>query len=105
MKSLAEFKREIAIGNKIQLVKLEEQNGETFGEVAIPEKLQGVRTVSYKDTTGFYLKQASDISNKKGSFCGYPKSANLAYDNNHFEIVERDNKGNIWQKRVYEILS
>lgn len=110
-KTLADFKRDIDTGMHIEYVKLEERlysnvtmdyEGE-FIERPIPEKMQGVRYVSYKDTTGFYLKRPDDKS-AKGSFCGYPKASELEYDGDTFTITEVG-RTKAWQRRHYKIIS
>lgn len=109
-KSLAQFKRDIATGLHIEYVQCKERRfdyerdthaGEWY-DVPVPEKLQGVRYVSYVDTTGFYLKKADDKS-IRGSFCGFPKADNLAYAGDTFTIVEKAKNGEPYQMRSYLI--
>jgi len=93
MKStLAQFKRDINIGDEIIVTSVmhREYATQELVSIDIPEKLQGYRKVTYKDTTGFYLKKESDTSNRKGSFCGYPQASELEYykESNTFIITD-----------------
>jgi hypothetical protein len=64
-----------------------------------------LRLVTYKDTTGFYLKAVDyDSNHKRGSFCGYPKAEQLEYIDNYSIITEKNQDGYIWQKRYYQII-
>lgn len=73
-KTLADFKRDINIGDKLQVIEILEDHMQSgLVSIEIPEKLKPLRIVSYKDTTGFYLKtDAQEV--RRGSFCGYPKA-------------------------------
>lgn len=111
MKTLSEFKRDIDTGMHIEYVQCMERvydsikqthTGEWI-ERPIPEKISGVRYVSYKDTTGFYLKRADDKS-QRGSFCGWPKASDLAYTGDTFTIVEKAKDGEPYQMRSYNII-
>lgn len=111
MRTLAEFKRAIHTGMEIELVRMEERpysdelraHAGDYRDVVIAEKLRGPRYVSYVDTTGFYLKRSDDKS-IKGSFCGFPKAAQLAYSGPAFIITEVDSRGDEFQKRHYKIV-
>lgn len=103
-KTLADFKRDINIGDKLQLIEiLEDHLQKGLVSIEIPEKLKPLRIVSYKDTTGFYLKTDAQATGK-GSFCNYPKANDLTYKDDTFTIVEKDSNGNIWQERTYKII-
>lgn len=103
-KTLADFKREINTGDKLQIIEILEDHLENgLVSIEIPEKLKPVRTVSYKDTTGFYLKVDPQPTGK-GSFCNYPKASDLTYTGDTFTIAEKDSRGNIWQERTYKII-
>lgn len=103
-KTLADLKRDINIGDKLQLIEMLEDHAQTgLVSIEIPEKLKPVRTVSYKDTTGFYLK-ADTQTTGKGSFFGYPKATDMTYNLSYITITERDTQGNIWQKRIYQLI-
>ena len=118
MKTLAEFKRDIQIGTKIQCTGIEEakisqdwQGGNLsnapYGALQIipmPEKMQPMRTVTYKDTTGFYLS-ATPNDGKRGSYCQYPKAKELFYDGTIFNITEYTKNGQPWQRRHYTIVN
>lgn len=110
MKTLAEFKRAIHTGMEIELMRQEERkysdelrvpDGE-YKDVPVSAFKAGVRYVSHVDTTGFYLKHSDDKS-KRGSFCGFPKAADLAYNGDEFTITERMH-GVEFQKRHYKIV-
>lgn len=111
-KTLAQLKRDIATGRHIEYIQCKERvfdyQRDTYTgqwhEVPIPEKMQGVRYVSHVDTTGFYLKQPHDKS-ERGSFCGYPKADDVAYIGESFVIVERAKNGEPYQMRSYRIIS
>lgn len=95
-KTLADFKRDIDTGLHIEYVKNEERafNYEkhthegAFHPTEIPDRMRGIRFVSYVDTTGFYLKKKDDITTR-GSFCGFPKATDLQYDGENFTITDR----------------
>lgn len=111
MRTLAEFKRAIHTGMEIECVRFETRawNAETnrhggeFYDIPLSEKLIGARYVSHVDTTGFYLKQPQDKS-KKGSFCGFPKAADLAYNGHEFVITDRTSRGDECSRRHYKIV-
>lgn len=115
--TLADLKRDIVPG--VQLIQSEryearplpDQWGNTsnfkYGElvqVAIPEKLQGVRTVTYKDTTGFYLN-ATPEDGTRGSYLSYPKAKELEYTNDGFTVTSYTAAGYPWLKMVYKIVA
>lgn len=111
-KTLAGFKRGIEVSQAIELVRYQQKrfssveqryDGQFFND-PIPEKMQGVRYVSYKDTTGFYLKRTDDKS-QRGSFCGYPKAGELEYDGDTFTITEVDRHGTAYEKRTYKLIN
>ena len=108
-KTLADFKRDIIIGGTVELIEyLDATTNDT-----VPEKLRGVRVITHKDTTGFYLRPINDSRNTtRGSFCGYPKASALSYSGDTFVITERypddmmgDNAGKIYQRRTYRVLA
>lgn len=110
-KTLAQFKRDITTGTHIEAIKFEERPwsneargfvGE-FREVPIAEKIAGVRYVSHKDTTGFYMKRPEDKS-VKGSFCAWPKAAELEFDGDTFSIVDVERDGTPSMRRTYKIV-
>lgn len=117
MQTLAQLKRDILPGTKIEQVAryearpLPDQYGNTrnfkYGElqaVAIPEKLQGVRTVTHKDTTGFYMN-ATPEDGKRGSYLSYPKAAELEYSNDTFTVTAYTAINEPWLKMVYRIIT
>lgn len=102
-KTLAEFKREICIGQKVRQVERYERDPR-FGSlvaVPVPEKIAGPRVVTYKDTTGIYL----NYEGKEGrrSFLAYPKASDLVFNSDAFTIIDRDTNGAEWLKMVYLI--
>lgn len=108
-KTLAQFRRDIDKGVHIEYVRLAErvnciEPDETkLIERPVPEERRGIRYVSYKDTTGFYLKKPNGPSTR-GSFCGWPKAANLTYVDDSFIIQEVNKRGEVTQKRFYNII-
>jgi len=80
MKTLKQFKQDIEIGNSIIVI---DYKSKTTNE--IPEKMKKIRFVSYKDTTGFYLKSIDDTT-KRGSYREWPKAKELQYNGNTFTI-------------------
>lgn len=111
MKTLADFKRAIQTGTEIEYVKCEErawsdQQLKHVGElypVRIADDKRGARYVSHKDTTGFYLKR-SDAKAIRGSFCGWPKAAELEYEGDQFIITDVSRDGEVYQRRYYKII-
>lgn len=110
MKTLSDLKRDIKVLDKIQLVKIEQGNYIERGlytplvEVAIKPAIAMLRRVTYKDTTGIYLKDVAINDMTKGSFCGWPKAKELEYNGDTFIINEYDTTGVLWQKRTYKII-
>ena len=116
-KTLADLKRDIQVGKQIYCNGIEEahvlntweggdMNDAPYSElftVPLKEKLQGTRTVTYKDTTGFYLSKTPE-DGKRGSFCNFPKASALQYDGRIFIITETNARGQIWQRRHYVIV-
>lgn len=105
MKTLKEFKNTIQEGTRIVCKGREEaridqnytgdMNNAPYGPlnvVPLNEKMQGTRTVTYKDTTGFYLN-ATPEDNKRGSFLGWPKASELETDGNVFTITCNSDRG------------
>lgn len=96
MKTLAQLKRDLNKGDKVEAIEYwEKRLGENIKR-EIPEKLQGIREVSYKDTTGWYFKQPD--SEKRGSFCEYPKASELVYIDDTFSIDDK------FGTRIYKII-
>lgn len=111
-KSLSQFKKDIQTGMHIEYIQNMERAFDSvkhthMGEwyrTELPERIQGVRYVSYKDTTGFYLKKSADTS-ERGSFCGWPKANELAYFDDTFTIIDYANNGEPYQMRTYKIIT
>lgn len=112
MKTLTDLKRAVQVSACIECIKIEEKmwndnvqdhTGEWI-TMPIHEKMQGKRYVSYKDTTGFYLKRADDKS-ARGSHCSWPKASELSYDGDVFTITGKTSKGSEWQRRTYKIIN
>jgi|GEM_PF-5292659 len=102
-KTLAQLKRDIHVGQKITLTGYRDIYNERMNRFGIPEKMQGERTVTHKDTTGFYMNSTPD-DGKRGSFCGYPTALSLEYIDDTFIITERHHDSNeIIQVRTYTI--
>lgn len=110
MKTLAQLKRDLKIGDTIEVVEIKEArylgNDENsqflYGEmlpVEVKEKMQGPRRITKIDTTGFYLSK----DNTRGNFCGYPKASELEYIDNVFIVIEKTDEGITWQTRKYII--
>ena len=105
-KTLADLKRDIAIGNSIELIEYLDATTQD----QIPEKLKGIRYVTKVDTTGFYLNPTPE-DGKRGSKCDYPKASNLSYVGDTFTISEHypydmnsPLAGKLYQKRTYRVL-
>lgn len=96
MKTLAQLKRDLNIGDKVKVLEVwERRKGENV-KIDLPEKMQEVREVSYKDTTGWYFKRKDDTS--RGSFCDYPKASELVYTDDTFSIDDK------YGTRIYKII-
>ena len=95
MKTLAQLKRDLNIGDKVEMLEFwEKRQGENI-KVDIPKKLQGERIVSYKDTTGWYFKKPEQET--RGSYCEYPKASELVYTDDTFSIDDK------FGTRIYKI--
>lgn len=112
MKTLADFKREMIPGTRITCNGVEEagildqdfakMQREELRVVPLSEKMQGTRTITKADTTGFYLSHTPE-DGKRGSFCGFPKASELFYDGTVFTVTEKDHHGQVWQRRHYTV--
>ena len=80
-KTLAQFKRDIEIGDSMLVISYKNK----FTDKRPEKFIVKLGFVNYKDTTGFYLKRIDD-NRKKGSFLGWPKAKELHYENNIFTI-------------------
>ena len=105
-KTLADLKRDINPGCSIELIEYLDATTQD----QIPEKLKGIRYITKKDTTGFYLNPTPE-DGKRGSFCNFPKAGNLSYIGDTFVISEHyphDSMsplaGKLYQKRTYRLL-
>lgn len=110
MKTLADLKRALVPGTKLEHIYREDtvcdiDGNRTLTPVPIPEKLQGVRTITYTDTTGVYLSQTPE-DGKRGSFLGFPKASDLALEapDGTFTVLCRTEDGKIWLKMTYQII-
>ena len=95
MATLKQFKQDIELGDSIIVI---EYKSKTTNE--IPDKMKRLRFVSYKNTTGFYLKSIDDARDSKGSFIPYPKAKDLEYKDNIF-IISNDGLNTI----TYQIIN
>jgi hypothetical protein len=84
MKTLAQLKRDIEVGTDILCTRILATNGQ---EEELSERMRKLRQVSYKDTTGFYLRMLSDET--RGSFCEWPKARELHYEGDSFIITDK----------------
>ena len=96
--TIKEFKESIHVGDNILLTEYTQCSafGDALVSNEIPEKLKGMRFVTYKDTTGFYMKGIKDETNRRGSFCEWPKASELSVEGDTFTI------DNVWLKRTYQ---
>lgn len=113
MKTLAQLKRDIAPGMTLEIIEIMEapivewsnnsrEVSHIYGPleaVEIKEKIAGPRKVTKVDTTGFYLSK----DETRGSFCEWPKAAELEYTDNTFTVSETDQHGKVYQTRNYTI--
>lgn len=79
--TLKQFKDSIKIGDAILCTEYRDNFTQE-----VPEKMKKTRYVSYKDTTGFYMKGLEDRS--RGSFCGWPKASELTINGDYFTIKD-----------------
>lgn len=97
-----QFKQSINLGDQFLIVGYEDsRNNEPLQLVPVPEKMQGWRTVTYKDTTGFYLN-ATPEDGTRGSFCGWPKASELETVNANNFIISWIVDGKTIQRRHYQ---
>jgi hypothetical protein len=90
--NLKQFKAHINKGDNILMLSFTKD-----GQDIQVEKMKKMRTVSYKDTTGFYLRTPSEDG--RGSFCEWPKASDLTVDGAIFTI--QDSFG----VRTYQIIN
>ena len=90
--TLKQFKERISVGDNILMLSFTKNGQDIQGETQ-----KKLRTVSYKDTTGFYLKGSEDTT-KRGSFCEWPKASELEVQGDLFKITD------LYGERTYQII-
>lgn len=102
--TIAQFKRDIKVGARITCIGREEDRGPGTSLEVVPLKpaMQGTRTVTYIDTTGFYLN-ATPEDGTRGSFLGWPKSGQLERTGNAFHVNFTRADGSVWGRNYYTI--
>lgn len=100
---MKDFQKSIVVGDKIECISYlswrSSENGEELVDRGIPERLQGARTITYKDTTGFYMRGEKDTT-KRGSFCEWPKMRELNRSVDGLSFTITDGFG----KRSYKLI-
>lgn len=102
-KSLAQLKRDIKVGTKIELIEIREAWGknEVLEPVPIKERIAGIGEVVKVQTNGFYVQRPNAA---RPSFCDYPKAKHVTYEGDTFTIGWHHPKlDKIVQERVYKI--
>ena len=87
--TLKQFKEHIQVGDNILMLSFTKNGQDIQGE-----KQKKMRTVSYKDTTGFYMRELGEDG--RGSFCEWPKASELEVQGDIFKITD------IFGERVYQ---
>lgn len=98
-KTLAQFKQDIELGDSMIVI---EYKSKTTNE--IPDKMKRLRFVSYKDTTGFYLKSIDDARDSIGNFLKWPKAKELEYNGDTFTISNEYNTVTYQTISNYEVI-
>ena len=104
---LAQLKRDLRVGDKVQMIKMIHTIDGIPTEVAIRDKVAGIRTITLINTTGWYFANDEQMkAGNLGSWCEYPKSKDLHYfkEHNVFEIFDKEKNGIIWGVRTYKII-
>lgn len=95
MQTLAQLKKDIVPGLKIECTGFTWFNQDGTVTDGVPPKMQGVRTVESKNTVGFILN---------GSHFDWPKASELNYDGTFIKVSPRDANGRVFQTREYTII-
>lgn len=90
--TLKQFKDTIQVGDNIIMTGFTKDGQDIQKDI-----MKKMRTVSYKDTTGFYLKGIDDTTGR-GSFCQWPKASELQISGNVFVISDS------FGERIYQIM-
>ena len=99
---IKQFKESIKLGDKLLITGYEDTRGNNpLQLIPTPAKMQGWRTITYKDTTGFYLN-ATPEDGKRGSFCSWPKASDLQIVNSSNFIISWTVDGKTIQRRHYQ---
>jgi hypothetical protein len=80
--TLKQFKESIKIGDNLLMTSFVEGDKDLM-----TDKMTKMGFITYKDTTGFYIKRLGDTTNR-GSFCGWPKASELSLGQNTFTITD-----------------
>lgn len=96
MKNLAELKKTMVLGRRLEMLSINGQRPEPTSKVA------GVREVVAVQTNGVYLAPFEGSKNR--SWFEFPKAANLdIHTSKHFTITDTTKTGEVWCKREYLI--
>lgn len=93
-KTVSEFKKILAVGDKLHCIFHMEFAGRTpEGQIIYKDKDRGVREVSIKQTNSFALKTMRTDGETQDNWCNYPKASEAKVENNVLTVFEtqRDN--------------
>ena len=94
MKNLADLKRKMILGQKIEML--------SYNGQAPAEKIRGVREVVKVQTNGVYLAPFGE--SKRKSWFDFPKADGIEINGeNRFIIKDRTKEGEVWCVREYLI--
>jgi len=90
---------------KIECIGREEDAGPGTELKIVPLKstMQGGRTVTYKNSTGFYMNHTPE-DGERGSFLAWPKASELEVVGDNFHVSFTREDGTVWCKNYYSII-
>jgi len=101
--TVAQLKRQIEPGQTIECTDAKWYSNGQVSESGVPERMQGLRTVTLKNTVGFYLNPTPE-DGKRGSFCDWPRADELEeLTDTTFVIASKNSNGEVWNRRSYLI--
>lgn len=94
IKSVAEFKRNLKVGNLIGCIRHNDFAGrdETTGQAIYKEKEMPLRKVAIVQSNSFAVETVQNDGKIVNSWCGYPYASFAKIENNRITIFERDTR-------------
>lgn len=102
--TLTQLKKDIKVGTKMQMTSFIWRYKDGTIDNGVPERVRPIRTVTYVDTTGYYLN-ATPENNKRGSFSNWPRAKDMTYNGSTLHQHETDkDTGLVYHERTYKLI-